>query len=109
MRTAERGVKDGVQAVRANRRMGFTPAVPPRSRERPKSAHRVEPAEILPAPYRTSHVRAKRPLRQLRRAAMHMVVRTREGEVSLLMTGRLVGLTKFACSIPKASVRIHSY
>ena len=106
-RTAESGVKDGVQAVRANRRMGFTPAVPPRSRERPKSAHRVEPAAILTAPYRTTPVRAKWNLLQLLRPAIPMVVPMRKGDGSLLLTGRLVGVTNFACSLPKALNLIH--
>ena len=111
-RTAESGVKDGVQAVRANRRMGFTPAVPPRSRERPKSAHRVEPAAILAAPYRTTPVSANGPYSTATPADPYGCP-NEEGrqdaalDGSLLLTGRLVGVTNFARSLPKALNLIH--
>jgi hypothetical protein len=98
----------------ANRGVELTPAVPPRSRERLEPAHRARtdcnPDRSL-SDY--PHMRANLTLLQLRRPPIPVAVPTRKGgkmpppDGSLLLTGRLVGATNFACSLPKALNLIH--
>src|SRR5207245_4092217 len=96
-----------------NRGVGLPPALPPGSRERLERIGLEPTANPDRSLSDYPHMRAHLGLLQLRRPPIPVAVPTRKGgkmpppDGSLLLTGRLIGATNFACPLPKALNLIH--